>query len=419
MIERVAGITSSIKPGAGAIALALHRGLLAEGIDSTLFIGEPTSTEPRSVAIGKRTAFERLLGRITRRAGWGDLHCRETWQLGSHPALAQAQVIHCHNLHGGFFDLRALPRLAAQRPVVITLHDMWAVTGHCSYSLDCERWVNGCGSCPYLSIYPALTRDTTAWHWRMKENVFKQLDLTLVTPSRWLAGVAAKGLLGHCRVETIPNGIDTNEYAPLDRAMCRQALGIPMTAHMLLFTAADFENPLKGGQLLQAALRALPVDARANLLLLVMGRSVDASWNDLPIPVRQLGFLSNARLKSLAFGAADLFLCPSRADNAPIVLQEALACGTPQVGFNVGGVPELIRNGETGLVAQRENAADFARCIMQLLADADLRRRMSLAARHVAEAEFSPALFLKRHLALYESLAFDRSAPSARQMAIK
>src|SRR5262249_33071397 len=95
-------------------------------------------------------------------------------------------IIHCHNLHGSYFDLQLLPPLSQAFPVVLTLHDAWLLSGHCALSFDCNRWQTGCGECPDLSIYPAIKRDSTAYNWRRKRDILARSRLYVATPSRWL-----------------------------------------------------------------------------------------------------------------------------------------------------------------------------------------------------------------------------------------
>jgi len=322
-----------------------------------------------------------------------------------------ADVINLHNLHGMPFNPLALPRLAARRPLVWTLHDMWAMTGHCGYPPACEGWLAGCGSCPAPSAYPPADPDRIELLSRVKNFVYSRARIELVTPSRWLAGQARRSpLLGRLRVSAIPNGLDTEVFCPLDRDAARRVLRLPQESRVILAGAFKLGTRRKGMDLLLAALRELRGDRafRAHLLLFGAG----AEPPGLPIPCTSIGYVENERMLAMLYCAADVFVLPTRADNLPNTLVESIACGTPCVSFRVGGVPEVVREGETGLLAEPEDAEDLARCIHRLLADEGARRRMSARCREVAEREYGLDLQAGRYLRLYEESIERRSRSS-------
>jgi len=124
----------------------------------------------------------------------------------------------------------------------------------------------------------------------------------------------------------------------------------------------------------------------------------------LELATLNLGYVSSDRLKSIAYSAADLFVFPTRADNLPLVLQESMACGTPMVSFKIGGVPDLVRPGITGYLAEPEDAKDFCNGIVQLLEDQNLRDRMSQQCRAIALKEYPLELQVQRYIELYRQV---------------
>ncbi len=126
---------------------------------------------------------------------------------------------------------------------------MWSFTGHCAYSYDCDRWQTGCGKCPYPDSYPGISRDSTAWEWKLKNRTYQHSNLTIVAPSQWLAEQARKSMLGQFPIHCIPYGIDTDAYQPLDSGQCRSVLGIPLDKRVLLFGAQSLTDQRKGGDL--------------------------------------------------------------------------------------------------------------------------------------------------------------------------
>jgi glycosyltransferase involved in cell wall biosynthesis len=321
----------------------------------------------------------------------------------------QPDVVNVHNLHGGGgagWSLRMAATAASLAPTLWTLHDMWSFTGRCAYSGGCGRFVSGCdASCPTPAEYPALTPGRIADAWAERKRLFASLrGLAGAAPSRWLAAEAGKGLWSGHRLEVIPNGLCLDTYRPRDRRLAREAVGIPQEGLTLLIAAEDLSSPRKGGALLAEALRQVtPVPAT---LLALGGGSLP------PVPagiqVRRLGFVSDDRLKSLVNSAADLYVHPATEDNLPNTLLESIACGTPVVGLPAGGVPEVVRHGVTGWLAERRDASALAvalsAALSELLSGTDLRS----TCRSVAEAEYGLPLCVERYEQVLRDLVAGR-----------
>ncbi|NJN59082.1 MAG: glycosyltransferase, partial [Leptolyngbyaceae cyanobacterium SL_5_9] len=336
--------------------------------------------------------------------GLNYLNITSSFHLQKNPVFAEADVVNLHNILGNYFNYLAIANISNLKPTVITLHDMWYATGHCAYSYDCNRWIQGCGKCPYPDTYPAIKRDNTHLEWKIKNWIYDRSKLTIVAPSRWLEEVAKKSILNKFEVHCIPYGIETDVFKPIDPELCRQALGIDVKRKIIFFAAANLEDKRKGFHLLLEALKLLPQVLKQEILLLTLGSSDYYQYQDLGVPTIHLGYVSNDRIKSIAYSAADLFVFPTQADNLPLVLQESLACGTPMVSFRVGGVPDLVRPGITGYLAEPDNVADLKDGIVQLLENSDVRAAMSEKCRELAITEYSPALQAQRYQQLYKSL---------------
>lgn len=390
--------------GGGAIAMhRLHTGLRQVGVDCQILSGRKTLTSSDSTQIA-RSSVEPWLRQMTNRLGLNEIHCLRSFAINHHPLYLAADVLNFHILHSGFFSYLALPRLTATKPAIFTLHDMWSFTGHCAYSFDCDRWQTGCGRCPYPSTYPAIQQDNTRLEWRLKNWVYNRSDLTIVTPSRWLAEQAKQSMLQRFSIHHIPYGIDTEMYRPLNQQQCRSLLGIPDDKYVLLTGAEKFTDRRKGADLLLSALNRLPYSLKANTVLLMLGSGGGEIAQHLDIPTLELGFVSGDRFKAMAYSAADLFVFPTRADNLPLMLQESIACGVPIVSFQVGGVPDLVRPGVTGYLAAPESVEDFAQGIENLLGDRSLREQLSQNCRAIALTEYPLELQAKRYIELYRHI---------------
>jgi len=315
-------------------------------------------------------------------------------------ATFRPEVISLHNIHGNYLALPMLPALAASAPLVLTLHDVWPLTGHCQYPYECERWRSGCGSCPRPREYPALMLGSSGLHWRLKRSLWHTTRPTLVAPSAWLASVARHNpLAAGLPLVTIPNGIDTSLFRPReeprlpDRSLRSVVYCLPADPH---------NRRRKGADLAVELLQRLCACPGPPLRLELVG----ARDLDLPIPterlvVRRHGFVHDrTRLASL-LADSDLLLLPSRQDNLPTIALEAAACGTPCVAFDVGGCGETVLQEQTGLLVPPFDLAAFTAAVTSLLRDHDRRLALGRAARLHILSEFSLARMAERYEACF------------------
>jgi glycosyltransferase involved in cell wall biosynthesis len=316
--------------------------------------------------------------------------------------LPAADIINLHWI-AGFVDLQSFfSEMSRHVPIVWTLHDMNAFTGGCHYDEGCGKYELSCGACPQLSS--SKSGDRSHRIWLRKRDAFAEVApgrLQFVSPSRWLADALRRSsLLADRPVTVIPNGVDVDDFAPRDRRLARDALGIPSDAAVVLFVADSVENRRKGFTLLAEALADL--HEVPNLLAVSVGRDKPtANFNAKHL---HLGYVDNDRFLSLIYSAADAFAIPSLQDNLPNTVLESLACGTPVVGFDLGGIPDLLRPGVTGFLAPEGDVAAFRDALASLLQDPALRVELAANCRHVAVTEYSLEVQARRYLELYESV---------------
>jgi glycosyltransferase involved in cell wall biosynthesis len=296
-----------------------------------------------------------------------------------------------------------LIRLCAEHaPVAWTLHDMWSFTGRCAYSYGSRKFITGCdATCANPHEYPALAPERIAGAWEQRRQLFAELsNLVAITPSRWLAEQAKAGLWTGHRVEVIPYGLSLATYRPHDRATAREALGIRAAGPCILIAAHGLQDRRKGVALL---LEALPHLTQRPLTLLTMGGG-ETPFQAEGVHHHALGYLSDEQAKVLAYCAADVLVHPALADNLPLVVMEAIACGRPAVAFPIGGLPEMVRPGETGWLAAEVSAGALADtlnvALRELASGANLRNRC----RSFAEQEYRAEQQAQRYLAIFESL---------------
>lgn len=316
-------------------------------------------------------------------------------------AAYSPDVIHLHGTGHGFLPISTIRRLS--RPLVWTLHDSWAFTGGCHLPGDCIRYLRDCGRCPQLNM--RHENDLSRWVWRRKSHCWPQLNVSFVAPSRWIADCAyASSLLASLPIEVIPNGIDTSRFTLGNRACARAALGLPHKGMIMLYGASSFtRDKNKGFVHLQSALSSIGASlTKKNLTLVLFG---DHHYRDAElagIPVRSFGSVLSDDLIITLYRAADLFVLPSLQENLPNTVMEAMACGTPCVAFDIGGVGDLITHGENGYLVDAADVRALTEGVMWTLADDGRRVMLGHQARKTIEAGFSLTEVADRHLALYD-----------------
>lgn len=322
-------------------------------------------------------------------------------RLWEHPLVQQADLLHLHNLHGDYFNPYSLLLLSSVKPLVWTLHDMQAITGRCAHSFSCDRWKTGCGQCPDLAIYPRLPVDSTARLWKDKQQLYRQINLQLVTPSNWLQNKVAASLMGDKSCLTIHNGVDCTIFQPVDKSGVRAALKIPERAVLLGGAAHEgvFANPWKGGGYIVAALEALTASGIDWYFLNLGDGSVSQHPRVVNIP-----FVESERDVANLLASLDIFLFPSLAENCPLVVLEAMSAGVPVLAFATGGVPELVRDGVNGYVVEYRNMLQFNQALLQLCAHDELRQQMGRNARSCILERFSIGSVIDQYSDCYRNV---------------
>jgi len=404
--------------GAARAAYRLHSGLRRAGLDSRMLVGRRDTDDPTvREFVPPRGAMRRLRRFLRRRRIARDVaRYRDSRAEGVGPfsddrsqhgadllsELPSSDVINLHWVAGLVDCGTFFAGVGGGPPVVWTLHDMNPFTGGCHCAMDCGKFRTGCGACPHLGSGDA--KDLSYRVWRRKDEAYRAVPagrLHVVSPSRWLAEQAeSSGLLGGRPVSVIPHGIDTERFAPRGRKEARAGLGVPQDARVVLFVCQRLGVAFKGFRLLAEALAGLAGVPKLTLVAVGEGE-VPA---EVTVPCIRPGYVPDEDRLSLAYAAADAFVLPSLAENLPLTVLAAMACGTPVVGFDVGGVPDMVRPGVTGMLVPAGDTAELARAISALLGDDAKRAEMAAACRKVAVAEYSLGLQTRRYAALYERI---------------
>jgi len=375
-----------------------------EGQDVQTFV-PPRDVRSRLVRTVRRNSLVRDMRRYKKsRPAGAEFFSDDRSQFGRAPLL-QMPPCDILNLHwiSEFLDYRSLFDWLPRRvPLVWTLHDMNAFTGGCHYDFGCEKHRNSCGACPQLGS--TVEGDLSRQVWNRKRGAYGRISLKqmqLVTPSRWMAEEVGKSaLLGRFPVAVIPNGLDVEVFEPRPRSFARDALGLPQKAKVLLFAAHTVSERRKGFSILSEALAGLKEDP--NLFVLTVGGY--ASVEQVGLRCRSLGYISNERLLSIVYSAADLCVVPTLQDNLPNIAIESLACGVPIVAFAVGGLPDIVREGKTGILVPPGDVRQLRIAMAELLRNTDQRMSMAGSCRRAALEEYSQEVQARRYFTLYETL---------------
>ena len=339
-------------------------------------------------------------------AGHEDMAFPGTWRLLDLPP-EEPDIIHCHNLHGGYFDLRALPWISRQMPLVLTLHDASLLSGHCAHSFDCERWKTGCGNCPDLTLYPAIHRDATAYNWQRKRDLYGKSQVHVATPSQWLMAKVKQSILAPAILDArvIPNGVDLSLFHPTDSHAARTVLGLPQDALVLLFAANSIRrNIWKDYQTMRNAVGLIAQRIHEpELLFLALGEDAPAKRVGQAV-IRFIPYQRDPSVVARYYQAADVYVHAARIDTFPNTVLEALACGKPVVATAVGGIPEQVEDGITGFLTPPGDAKAMAARIEDLLRNEGLREKMGRRGAVSARQRFDLERQASEYLKWYEDV---------------
>lgn len=462
-------------------AASIHQSLLRAGIDSCyyyldnqsthvldasykplqrLLADSRTSEVPWYLPWEANTRRRRQRQRAREVSRLYELHLRDNdrqTEVFSQPELVHETRVggspfpyHLLHLHWTAFALdwpSFFPSLPRRLPIVWTLHDQNPYTGGCHFTTGCQRFQTGCGQCPQL-LSPG-ENDLSRRAFAVKQAMLSGRELHVVAPSRWMLTEAQKSPIfrGVKSFTQIPYGLD---LAALEPELGREAFRGQRLLPTVLFGAEDLKNTRKGVQFALEGINRLvdlatkrpsdetsvasDVDCRQaedapatgsvlvkkRLRLWTFGKRLPDELLDRldpAIEVKQWGFVSDRRMQGQLYRAADVFWLPSLEDNQPQTALEAMGCGTPVVGFEVGGVPEIVRHQQTGLVVEPRDANGLAQATWQLLQDRRLRQRLSAAGRQMVRQEYAPERQSQGYLELYQRILGAVPQPKSRAAA--
>lgn len=342
--------TTDKRGGAAKVGWEIKAALEGEGNKINFFVADKKSSDS-GVKVIPRSNFLKIIGFIM----GTERFIRTDWILNT-PEFKEADIIHCHNLHGRFFNLETLKKMSKLKPVVWTLHDEWAITPHCAFTFEGDKVENGFYVCPNKDIPPRLLWHSEAILEREKKSVYNDSKFTLVTPSRWLLDRVKNSVLKDKDIRLIYNGINTDIFKKSDKESCRRELDLPLDKKIIFFLAdGGTSNPWKGWNYTEAVIKR--IGDREDIVFVCAGND-QAHQEQKNIIYRPL--IKEPEKMAKYYSACDVFLYSSLADNFPLVILEAMSCGLPIISFNTGGIKEVLTHKKNGYIAEYKDVADLS-----------------------------------------------------------
>jgi len=405
--------THDLFGGAARAAYRLHRGLCGHGIGSRMLVQyakskDPSILRPESkydIAMSHiRPAIEKFFTPNT--PSTQQRLFSPAWVPNStvkNIIQSKADIIHLNWISSAFVSIRSLKKLA--HPIVWTLHDMWPFTGGCHYDSDCGKYQEICHHCPQLRPTPPI--DLAKRVFQNKISAWKDLNLTIVSPSQWLAKEAGKStLFKERRIEVIPNGLDIELYKPIEKKEARSIIGIPQDKKIILFGAMGATSDKRKGYLqLKHAMESLSHTSLKNELeVVIFGEDRTDSFRLFGFPVHYTGKLYDDISLAILYSSADVYVAPSLQENLSCTVMESLACATPCVAFNVGGMPDMIKHQVNGYLSKPLDINDLANGIEWVLNKNSIDNSLSINARNTACKNYNIHNISHKYIDLYRDL---------------
>ena len=413
---RVLLINTSERAGGAAIAASrLTAALNRKGVKAKLLVRDKTTDSPTTVRLPQRLRlrwaflWERVhiwaANGFTRKGLWDVDIAAAGADVTTLPEFREADIIHLHWVNQGLLSMREIAKIVASgKPVVWTMHDMWPCTAICHHARECDRFHSHCHDCPRLQR-PG-SHDLSWQVFERKAQAFAGGHITFVGCSQWLTDEARKSALlnGH-QVVSIPNTFDSQLFHPVNeasRTALRRQLGLPERRRLVLFACQKVTNEHKGLNYLVQALQSPTLAAMSEQVsVVVVGQMAESVAQLIPFPVRTIDYVHSEAMMAQLYEAVDVFVTPSLEENLPNTIMEAMACGTPCVGFRIGGIPEMIDHKANGYVAAYRDAEGLAAGILFVLNDHD---RLTTAAAEKATRAWGEEQVASEYRALFESV---------------
>lgn len=398
--------------GAGCAAARLHAGLKSIGEESFFIVKHKMQSSTDAAVIQAPEVNNIFFENLSEKHFINNIYEGNTICSIMYPSIGfdflscidRCDIVNLHWITH-FISLEAIMKINHMgKPIVWTLHDQNPMTGGCHYTHGCEKYKVDCSNCPQLRDNPY---NITSILLQAKEKYLPE-QVVIVTPSQWLADCARDSkILKKHRIEVIPNSLDMQKFKPIDMNVARSSLKLPASRKIILFGATSLKERRKGFALLLRAMEHFHQDPELKALLAAQQIHILAFGEESPylaqigVPYTSLGYVNSEEILAAAYSAADVLALPSIEDNLPNIMLESIACGTPVVAFQVGGMPDVIVNGKNGYLVTVDDTRQFAYRIRDLLFDDSLKSYC----RKTAVEQFALSTQAEKYRALYQDIA--------------
>lgn len=390
--------TLDSRGGAAKVAYSIKQELEKRGHETSMFVARKYSQDKNIKIINDSSRFT---SKVRKKLSYwlaNDLDLFSSDQILKTEEFRKADIIHCHNIHSYYFNLSTLKKISELKPIVWTFHDMWPITAHCAHSFNGKIKDSGFFACPSLDIYPPIAWHNEKYLENRKNSIYEKSNFHIVTPSKWLADKVGQSILSSKPISVIHNGIDTNLYKPLPQKEARINLNLPLDKKIVLSIIKSEKDQWKGWPFANTLIEQFK--DRKDILFINLGRSIKNRDNFINFPPTN----STEELVKY-YSSADILLYPSIADNCPLAILEAMACGLPVVSFATGGIPELVKHQKTGYIANYKNANDLADGVKYLLdSNPALINKMRYDAIQMTKNSFTLEHMVDNYFAIYNKL---------------
>ncbi|HWI55214.1 MAG TPA: glycosyltransferase [Desulfobacteria bacterium] len=388
----------------------LHHELLKRGVESELCVWDKNFDDDGTWQMADYTGKEltqRVCRKLEKISSIQSLLYPFSWSLLLNKRFQKTDLVHYHLIHTGYFSIGSFPALTAAKPSVWTIHDSWAMTGHCITPYDCQKWIAGCKGCDKLDTPMPMKMDNSALMWKIKKFLFNKSDIDVIVASKYMLNMAQQSpLFSNFRLHHIPFGLDLSRFKPVDKEKAKREMWIYPGSFVIAFRATTIDY--KGLNYIKEALHKLDVD-RPVCLLTFDTRDLLKEFRD-KYQIIDLGWVEDEDLVAKAYNASDVFLMPSTGEAFGMMAIEAMSCGTPVITFEGTALPDVIFAPHGGIALPKGDTDGLKAAIEKLISEPEELKRLSENVWELVKEHYDSDKQINKMIDLYKEVIARRKA---------